>query len=224
MKYISNVGKKFQMRKVYVKRLKYTSNVRSKIEYKARGMKKKPTNDVSYDLNNENWIKILKLFFDEPTTVLHISEIARRTGLTPRGAQYILESLKKDGLVKNESTGIVNNFWGNYDNEKFAGLKRSLNLYSLYSSGLVSTIENFYSHPKSIVLFGSYARGEDTYKSDIDIAVVTNANDIPELRKFEGMLKRKISLHVVSNVKNEDANFINSLANGIILSGYLEVV
>ncbi len=177
-----------------------------------------------YDINDENWIRILKLFFDGPTIVLHISEIARRTGLTPRGAQYILESLKKEGLVKNEITGIVNNFWGNYDNEKFIGLKRSLNLYSLYSSGLISTIENFYGHPKCIVLFGSYARGEDTYKSDIDIAVVTDMNDAPELGGYEDILKRKISLHLISNVKDEDVSFINSLANGIVLSGYLEVI
>lgn len=179
---------------------------------------------TSYDLNNENWIKIIKLFFDEPTTTLHISEVARRAGLTPRGAQNILESLRKDGLLNNESNGIVNNYWGNYNNEKFLGLKRSFNLNSLYSTGIISILENFYSTPRCIVLFGSFARGEDTIKSDIDIAVETNLADLPDLSAYEALLKRTVSVHLIKDVKKENANFINSLANGIILSGYLNVM
>lgn len=180
-------------------------------------------NKVAYDLNNENWIKILKLFFDGPGVRLHIREVARRTSLTPRGAKYILDALKNDGLLKNESGDIVNNFWGNYDSEKFIGLKRSLNLNTLYSSGLIPMLENFYRIPECIVLFGSYAKGEDTSKSDIDIAVLTDMKDIPELSNYEATLNRKISINLIRNVKKEDANFINSLANGIVLSGYLEV-
>jgi hypothetical protein len=137
--------------------------------------------NIVYDINNENWIKVLKLFFDGPNVTLHIREVARRANLTPRGAKYILDSLKNDGLLNNESGNIVNNFWGNYNNEKFIGLKRSLNLNSLYSSGLITALENFYHIPKCIILFGSYAKGEDTSKSDVDIAIVTDMKDIPEL-------------------------------------------
>ena len=39
----------------------------------------------SYDIDKENWIKILKLFFDGPKTTLHIREVARRTKITPQG-------------------------------------------------------------------------------------------------------------------------------------------
>jgi predicted nucleotidyltransferase len=178
----------------------------------------------SYDLNDENWIKILKLFFDGPKVTLHIREVARRSKLTPRGSKYILDSLKNEGLLNNESNGIVSNYWGNYNNEKFMGLKRSLNLYSLYSSGLIPELEGFYRIPKCIILFGSYAKGEDTSKSDIDIAVITDMEGLPELIKYEKILNRKINITLIKNVKLENANFINSIANGIVLSGYLEVV
>ena len=104
------------------------------------------------------------------------------------------------------------------------GLKRSLNLHSLYSCGLIKDMEEFYRHPRCIVLFGSYAKGEDTDKSDIDLAIVTDMTDIPETDKFERSLKRKININLLKNVKKESPNFINSLANGIVLSGYLEVV
>jgi predicted nucleotidyltransferase len=177
----------------------------------------------TYDLN-ENWIKILKLFFDGPNVTLHIREVARRSNLTPRGSKYILDSLTKEGLLKNEPNDIVNNYRGNYNNEKFMGLKRSLNLYSLYSSGLISNLEEFYRIPKCIVLFGSYAKGEDTGKSDIDIAVVTNMEGFPELRENEQNLNRKINITLIKNIRGETPSFVNSLANGIVLSGYLEVV
>lgn len=181
-------------------------------------------NKESFDLNEDNRIKVLKLFFNGPNTKLHVREVARRSNLTPRGAQNILKSLNNARLLNNEPTDIVNNYWGNYSNENFIGLKRSLNLYSLYSTGLISTLEEYYKNPKCIVLFGSYSRGEDTGESDIDIAVITNMSDIPESSKIEDKLKRKISIHLVKNVKEEDSHFINTLANGIVLSGYLEVI
>lgn len=177
-----------------------------------------------HDLNSENWIKVLKLFFDEPATRLHISEVARRTNLTPRGAQNILESLRRDELLKNESNGIVNNFWGNYDNPKFLGLKRSLNLNSLYSTGLITELESFYNNPRCIVLFGSFARGEDTLNSDIDIAVETGQGDVPDLSVYEKILKRPVNVLLIKDLFAENGNFINSLANGIVLSGYLNVM
>jgi predicted nucleotidyltransferase len=176
-----------------------------------------------YDLDNENWIRVLKLFFDGQQIAIHIREVARRTGMTPRGAKYILDALKNEGLLNLVSTGVVSNYSGNYQNEKFVALKRSLNLYSLHSCGLVSALEEFYHTPKCIVVFGSYARGEDTGKSDVDIAIVTDSDKIPELDTYESFINRKISISLIRNVRKEDSNFINSLANGIVLSGYLEV-
>jgi predicted nucleotidyltransferase len=46
-------------------------------------------------------------------------------------------------------------------------LKRSLNLYSLYSCDLVSSLVEFYRIPECIILFGSYAKGEDTKENKL---------------------------------------------------------
>ena len=145
--------------------------------------------------------------------------------LPMRPASRILRrALEKEGLVEKERTALTVVYRGNYDNERFMALKRSLNLYSLYSSGLVSSLVEFYRIPECIILFGSYAKGEDTKESDIDIAIMTGMKDYPELEIYEDCLKRKISLHLIENSKNEEKEFINSLANGIVLYGYLELV
>ncbi len=175
-------------------------------------------------LTEDNKVRILKLFFEGPNERLHLREVARRVGLSATGAMKILRLLETEGMVKKERTAVTTEYCGNYDDEKFMALKRSLNLYFLHSSGLVSEIVDFYKIPECIVIFGSYAKGEDTKKSDIDIAVMTGMNQYPQLDIYEDELKRKINLHLIDNIKNEEKGFINTLANGIVLYGYLEVL
>jgi predicted nucleotidyltransferase len=175
-------------------------------------------------LTEDNKVRILRLFFEGPNERLHLREVARRVGLSAPGAMKILRSLETESMVKKKQTVVTVEYQGNYDNEKFMALKRALNLYSLHSSGLVSKIVDFYKIPECIVIFGSYAKGEDTRESDIDIAVMTGMKEYPQLDIYESDLKRKISLHLIDNIQNEEKEFINTLANGIVLYGYLEVL
>jgi predicted nucleotidyltransferase len=76
-------------------------------------------------------------------------------------------------------------------------------------------------------LFGSYRKGEDISTSDIDIAIEDNDtkdHQTHPLREpdFEKLLGRNIQIHLFSR-KNVDHNVFNNIANGIVLSGFLEV-
>jgi predicted nucleotidyltransferase len=175
-------------------------------------------------LTEDNKVRILRLFFEGPNQRLHLREVARRVGLSATGAMKILRSLETEGMVKKERAAVTTEYRGNYENENFMALKRSLNLYSLHSSGLVSKIVDFYKIPECIVIFGSYAKGEDTKESDIDIAIMTSMKEYPQLDIYEDELKRKLSLHLIDNIQSEEKGFINTLANGIVLYGYLEVL
>jgi len=175
-------------------------------------------------LTEDNKVRILRLFFEGSNERLHLREVARRVGLSATGAMKILWSLETEGMVKKKQTVVTTEYNGNYDNEKFMALKKSLNFYSLHSSELVSKIVDFYRIPECIVIFGSYAKGENTRESDIDIAVMTGMKEYPQLDIYESDLKRKISLHLINNIQNEEKEFINTLANGIVLYGYLEVL
>jgi predicted nucleotidyltransferase len=175
-------------------------------------------------LTEDNKIRILKLFFEGPNERLHLREVARRVGLSATGAMKILRALEKESLLEKEHAAVTVVYRGNYDNEDFIALKRSLNLYSLNYSRLVSELIDFFKIPECIVIFGSYAKGEDTRESDIDIAVMTNMKEYPQLDIYEDILKRRISLHLIDNIKKEEKDFINTLANGIVIYGYLEVL
>ena len=175
-------------------------------------------------LLEDNKTRILRLFFEGPMERLHLREIARRVGLSATGAMKILAALEKEGLLKKERDMNTLRYQGNYENEKFKALKKSLNFYALYSCGLISKIADFYNAPEAIILFGSYAKGEDTKESDIDLAIVSTRKGLPSLSAHELTLKRKISIHVIECIKTSEKEFINTLANGVVLYGYLEVL
>lgn len=134
----------------------------------------------------------------------------------------IAKNLAREGLLFSEKSRVVKNIFAS-KSEKFVQMKRLFNIYSLYGCGLVSFLRQQYEEPEAIVLFGSYAKGEDISKSDIDIAVITSKNMTLDLKKFEPPLKRKINIHEIK-LKYAEKPFLNSLANGTVLYGYLKVL
>ena len=91
------------------------------------------------------------------------------------------------------------------------------NLFILYDSGVIEFLKNKIM-PNSIVLFGSFSRGEDLEESDIDLFIESEIKVI-DLKKFEKKLKRKINLNFNSNINNLKKPFLNNLINGIVLYG-----
>ncbi|MFQ6137174.1 MAG: nucleotidyltransferase domain-containing protein [Candidatus Hydrothermarchaeales archaeon] len=175
-------------------------------------------------LTENNKFKVLRQFFIRPTKEYYIREISRIVGLSPPGVMKILSGLEKERLIIKRKNAVTTNYKANLKNRDFIALKRSYNLYSIHKSGLLDLLIEFYDTPEAIVLFGSYAAAEDLEKSDVDIAVVTSKDEYPPLEKFEEEIFRKINIHLVKNVEKAEKEFINILANGVVLSGYLEVV
>ncbi|HLC67851.1 MAG TPA: nucleotidyltransferase domain-containing protein [archaeon] len=171
-------------------------------------------------LTKDNDFRVLKLFLDSPEKKFHIREIARLTGLSPPGILKITGSLSKEGFIESKREGMLRYVYSKRT-EKFVHFKRSANLNAVYDSGLVPYLREKYEEPETIVLFGSYSRGEDTSNSDIDIAVVTSKKIRSDITKFEKILNRKINLIEVK-LKDAEKEFINTLSNGIVLYGYLE--
>ena len=130
--------------------------------------------------------------------------------------------MKKEDLLVSKKEKITEEVKPAF-NDKFYLIKKIYNIYFLYNNGLINYLKNFYEEPKAIILFGSYSKGLDTEKSDIDICILTNKKDMPDLTDFEKKLNRKINL-VNSDVNSMGKEFKNSLANGIVLEGYIQLI
>lgn len=173
-------------------------------------------------LTEDNNFKVMKLFFDSPEKKFHIREIARQTCLSPSGVLKILKKLKKENLLTSERENVVENVEVSRS-EKFFQLKKTYNIRSLFESGLIDTLRDVYEEPEAIVLFGSYSKGEDTSQSDIDIAVVTQKAANLDLKKIEKYLKRKINVYEIQ-IEAAEKEFLNNLANGTVVYGFLRVM
>lgn len=173
-------------------------------------------------LLKNNSLRIAECFFKYPNRSYHIRELSRLTGLSTTGIVRAVKEMKKEGLLISKKERKVELVSPNFDGDFFL-IKRLYNIYSIYNSGLINYIKKEFEEPEAIILFGSYSNGTDTEKSDIDLAIVGLKKQPTSLEIFEKKMARKIRLHAI-DPKTADKPFKNSLANGIVLEGFLEIV
>ena len=158
--------------------------------------------------------------------IVHVGKSFNARGLakplnrTQAGIIKAIPELEKSGLVKtkkDEDSGR----WSielNRDNPKAAELKRVENLRLIYESGIINFLEE--NFPGAVViLFGSYSYGEDTIRSDIDIAVIGCKEKKVELSKFEKIFEKEIRINFYDNFNEINNNLKSNIFNGIVLAG-----
>lgn len=171
-------------------------------------------------IEKNNIQRVLGWFFDNPTTETHLRELSRAMRLSMPAILSAVKKLENLNLVAVKKGKAVTAIRANLENISFARLKRIYNIESLYASGLVDYLHKEFKIPKAVICFGSYSRGEDTEKSDIDIAIIGSAEKQLQLGKFEKKLKRSVSIHnIFLNRVSEE--FKANIYNGIILEGAL---
>ncbi|OYT38257.1 hypothetical protein B6U82_00310 [Candidatus Pacearchaeota archaeon ex4484_31] len=163
-----------------------------------------------------SYLKVLEVFFVEPTTLHFIKEISKKIGIAPTSVRNHIKDLLDKDLIKKKKARPFDGFIANRENEDFIFYKKVYNLYSLkeLTEFLISSL-----WPKLIVVFGSYARGEDIEESDIDILIISKTKKEINLKKFEKKLKRKINLLIIDKLEKLDKNLIKKIYNGIVLYG-----
>lgn len=151
-------------------------------------------------------------------------EIALNLKVSPTAVAKALPELQKGGIIKIEKLGNMNLNRVELNRESgFAiSLKRAENLKMIYESGILDSLIEIFPGT-TIVLFGSYSKGEDTIKSDIDIAIVGTKEKEVDLPQFEKILERQISLHLFPSLKELSKEFKENLFNGIVLVGGIEL-
>lgn len=162
--------------------------------------------------------KTLEIFFDNPSREFHLRELSRLLKLSMATIISTTDRLAKEKLIIKIKGKAITKVMANKEDSYFVRSKRISNLEKIYDSGIVDFISDSYNYPKSIILFGSFSRGDDIEKSDIDIAVITNKKLNLNLENYEKLLKRHINLHEVE-LDKMGKEFKTNLANGIILEG-----
>jgi len=177
--------------------------------------------------SNEPYLKVMRWFFSFPERRIGLNDLIKEVSISKTTANKVINRLEKEGFLIKEVIGKAWRISCNQKHEYNRTKKICYNLEMVYESGIIKEIDKKYK-PKSMVLFGSYRKGDDNEKSDIDIAVEVVSDielRIEEFEKLEefGFRKNvKINAHIFSR-KNINNNLFSNIANGIILDGFLEV-
>lgn len=175
-------------------------------------------------LQKSSMVRIAEYFFVNPTKNYCLMDISRAIGLAHTSVKRNLIKLIKIGVIKEltEKKGKRKFpiYKSNTNNKLFNKYKMIHNLSSLLESGVIEFIEEKLM-PKSIIVFGSYQRGEDIETSDIDIFIECKEEKL-NLNKFEKKLNRNIQLHFKKNFADYPKELKNNIINGFVVNGFLE--
>lgn len=165
-------------------------------------------------------LEVFRLMCIKSGEKLNQRQIAKLLKVSPTAVAKSIPRLEKEGLIIKEKQKNMNLILVtlNRGNKKIMELKRAENLSLMYETGLSKFLEEELPGA-TIILFGSYSRGDDTYSSDIDIAVIGRKEKSIGLKDFEKKLERKINVSFYPSLKEVHEELKNNLCNGIVLSG-----
>ncbi|MFH1432327.1 MAG: nucleotidyltransferase domain-containing protein [archaeon] len=168
--------------------------------------------------------EILRFLFVKAGVSFNARGIARSLGVSQTAVSKALPLLEKESLVEVKKDADSGR-WAirlNRSNPRTIALKRAENQKMLYESGALSFIEDELAGA-TIILFGSYSRGDDTTASDIDIAVIGRKEKKLDLLRFEKILERNIRLNFYPSIVEIHKDLRENILNGIVLSGGIEL-
>jgi len=168
--------------------------------------------------------EIFRLLCIKAGSSLSQREMARLLKVSPTAIGKSIKGLEKAKLVKLKRNNTIKliSVEFNRDNSKAMELKRVENLKLTYESGLSEFLEEKFAGC-TIILFGSYSRGDDTINSDIDVAVIGKKIEEINLENFEKMLERKIIINFYPSLKEVHKELKENICNGMILSGGIQL-
>jgi len=192
----------------------------------------KNIDDIDIIELNDAHSKVMQWFFAYPNIPITLTELSKEVAISKKNASLIVNQLLEENFLLKEEIGRSWRITGNqkhiYNHTKKIGYNLILIYNLLFEGGIINEIHKIAGNAKVVVLFGSYRKGDDNEKSDIDIAVeVIGGKEqkivkLGEIKKFGYRKNVPINLHIFSRDKI-DINLFSNIANGIILEGFLEV-
>jgi len=174
-------------------------------------------------------LNVLQLFIKNPYERYYLREASRMLDISPMTVKRALDLLVKERLLIREEFKNQILYKGNMESSAFKHLKVTYNLSWLEEKGIVDYLTENLAGLSSLVLYGSFAKGENDEKSDIDILAISSTANKRDI-KLTDMLGRETSLTVLKpaewkeQAKKNKAFYMDIITEGIVLFGTRPVV
>ena len=154
---------------------------------------------------------LLEQFFNEPTRHWRFKEL-RSVGLVDNKISRWLKRFAAEQLIqKITPKGKLPFYVGNYEHPNYQNRKRLYMQQKLYESGFLNHLASL-KGAKTVIIFGSMARGDWHKESDIDLFILGSDDDL-EQSVFERKLGRTIQVF-----RSNDGKGLNKFKNALLLS------
>ena len=171
--------------------------------------------------------KLLRLFLRYPDQGFYTKEIARILSAGAGTINVSLRNFHKSNVLKKEIVGNVHLYRLNNESELIKHLKIVHTLLEFQQYNLVDKILTTNHSILSIVLYGSYANGENDSKSDIDLLllITEKKQHTSVIQQLEKKIHKPITVQMMTipewhTLKTKDKIFYESiLEKHIVLHG-----
>src|SRR3989344_2797180 len=161
---------------------------------------------------------------NSPLREWHFEEIVREAKVTKVVANKWLKKYVDNGLLSRvKKKGKFPYFVSGANNMAYKSLKKIYALDLLYSSGLIQQLSSLKT-ANTIIIFGSWIKGDWYKNSDIDIFIYGSAEGFNK-HFYEIKLDRIIELHSFNNkheIKEVKTGLIKNVVNGYLIKGQIK--
>ncbi len=174
-------------------------------------------------------LTILELFIKNPYERYYLREASRILDISPMTVKRSFDMFVHEKLLIREKFKNQILYRANMDSAAFKHLKIAYNLAWLEDKGIVDLPKENIIGMSSFVLYGSFAKGENDEKSDIDLLVISASSKKRNLQLME-LLGKETSLMLFTpsewreQAKKNKAFYIDVITEGIVLFGTRPVV
>lgn len=152
------------------------------------------------NLFTKNRAELLSLFFTNPDKSFYMQEIGRILNKKPGVFQRTLNNMTSEGILVSEYRANSRYFTVNKNNPIYKELK-SIIFKTIGISGSIKQALEELKNLKLVFIYGSYAKNQENYLSDIDIIIIGNPDEeilINKLDSLEKKLQREINYKIYS--------------------------
>jgi len=167
--------------------------------------------------------KILAYLLLNPDNKLGINEISRELNLSAGSVKRYTDLLVRDGLAEIKKAGNIHQPQLKNEHPLIKEMRKTYSLLLLSESKITEITSNI----TSIALYGSFASGTFDKKSDIDIMIISDKEELNSeiISEIETVFNKELQITVIpyykwEMMKEKDNNFANSVLNNhILISG-----
>ncbi len=175
--------------------------------------------------------RVLELFLNEPSKHWHFFDIVKSAKISEAAAGKWLNKLKQEEIIRHINLkGKMPYFQANWEHPNYDNRKRIYSIQKLYETGLLKKLQCL-KNAKTVIVFGSWYRGDWNTKSDVDIFVLGDPEDLRFGRLWSGLgfqgKARELQIHSYKSIKdiqNIHSGLMKNVVKGYFVKGNIHDV